>query len=70
MYYSSFLGADASFTAAGSKSGNLKIYELGNGNRISRAPKAYNGAILSMRLGNHVYEAGWLLKGGADKCVR
>lgn len=64
-----FLGADARLAAVGTKEGALEIFDLGSGAMMGSMEKAHNGAIWSMCLDDHIYEANAIVTGGADKRI-
>ncbi len=66
----SFLGADGSYGAVGSKEGALEIFELGSGSLVTKIPRAHTDAIWSITLDKHLYAANVLITAGADKMIR
>lgn len=66
----SFLGADGAFAAVGTKEGTLDVFDLGSGALVSSIPNAHDGAIWSMTLEAHIYDADFLITGGSDKKIK
>lgn len=66
----SFLGADGAFAAVGTKEGSLEVFDLGSGSLVSSIPNAHDGAIWSMTLEAHIYDADFLITGGSDKKIK
>lgn len=66
---STFLGADGSFGAIGTKEGSLEVFNLGSGSHVVKIEKAHDNAIWSMALESHIYDADVLITGGADKKI-
>lgn len=66
----SFLGADGSFGAVGTKEGALEIFDLGSGLSVTKILNAHTNAVWSMALDKHLYAADELITAGADKMIR
>lgn len=64
-----FIGADGMIGVVGTKTGSLRVFELGSGNQISDEENAHTGEIWSMCLDAHIFEANYLVTGGSDKRV-
>lgn len=63
-----YLGADGMIGVVGTKSGKLQVYELGSGSLITEE-NAHQGEVWSICIDDDMYDAKFLITGGADKRV-